>query len=124
MIRAFRIVPTVVACAFATGLMGCAPQQPASTCGSDRAEYIGGTLEEFSGCIAEEATLLIQDASPRVGQSPSFTDDPGARGSWRVVEACSSGDDWRVDAYVEVAVIPIAHEAPEADFSDAVVCDW
>lgn len=105
-------------------LAGCSPGQPANGCSSDLASYVDQSLQVISDCIHEGSVLIIQDASPRVAELPSYIDSVGLRGNWRVVNACARDNVLDEETIIEVAVIPIDHEMSEADFVDAVVCDW
>lgn len=108
----------------AGALSGCSPAADPNACDADASTFVDKSLEDFASCVQDDTTLIIQDASPRVGEEATFRDVEGERGRWIVVASCSNDEDWRLATVVEVAVIPTPHVSGEADFGDAVVCDW
>lgn len=123
-----RLTPAVLAALTVLTLAaGCTPGQspsPTPSCAPDLKAWIGQPLDKFVACKGGDGTLLVQDASPRVGMTPSYDGTPGKNGQWRIVNACSDAPDWLGAKTVEVAVIPVDHAVGDADFSDAVVCEF
>ncbi|HTL40527.1 MAG TPA: hypothetical protein VL294_03545 [Pseudolysinimonas sp.] len=104
-------------------LAGCTPSAvpPAS--------LIGATLDTLTAGPGADATLLVQDASPRVGATPSYSGDPDLDAAWRIVAICTSDPDVAKSAQIEVAVLPddlvtagVDAEVASGDFRDAVDC--
>ncbi|WP_162622934.1 hypothetical protein [Microbacterium suaedae] len=94
-------------------------------------EYIGAQLssladdtDRLAGDVVPDTTYMVQDASPRIGEPPMFDGDDALWGEWTIVNACSDGDTLEDSTVIEVAVIPADHDIDEADFSDAVACEW
>jgi hypothetical protein len=116
-----RIAPLAVVVAL---LAGCTPAQPVAP-----ADLVGATLDTLTEGPGADATLLVQDASPRVGASPSYTGEPDLDGAWQIVAICTSDADVARSAQIEVAVLPddLVTPAVTADvaagrFRDAVDC--
>lgn len=116
-----RIAPLAAAVAL---LAGCTPAQAVAP-----ADLIGATLDTLTAGPGADATLLVQDASPRVGASPSYTGEPDLDAAWQIVAICTSDEDVARSAQIEVAVLPddLVTPAVEADvaagrFRDAVDC--
>lgn len=107
-----------------TGLVGCSEEQPTKPCDQSLMSYLDGTLQAVADCVNSDTVLLIQDASPRVGEEPSLDGNELLRARWRVVNACSDSEELSTATVVEVAVIPTSYAITDADFADAVVCEW
>ncbi|MGN6503753.1 MAG: hypothetical protein ACTHKX_12750 [Pseudolysinimonas sp.] len=114
-----------LALAAAVSLAGCTPAAPAIP----PADLIGASLDTLTEGPGADATLLVQDASPRVGASPSYTGDPDLDAAWQIVAICTSDADVARSSQIEVAVLPedLVTPAVEADvasgsFRDAVDC--
>lgn len=126
--QATCLAPTLIAAVTLLALAaGCTPGQspsPTPSCAPDLKTWIGQPLDKFVACTGGDETLLVQDASPRVGLTPSYDGTPGKNGQWRIVNACSDAPDWLAAKTVEVAVVPVQHAVGDADFSDAVVCEF
>lgn len=93
------------------------------------ADLIGATLDTLTAGPGADATLLVQDASPRVGASPSYTGDPDRDAAWQIVAICTSDADVARSSQIEVAVLPddlvtpaVEAEVAAGDFRDAVDC--
>lgn len=89
-------------------------------------DLLGETLEDARPSFPDDATVLIQDASPRLGLSASYRDELND-GRWTVVSACSSDDLLADSDLIEVAVIPtnsftsaVDRRMEEGEFRDAV----
>jgi hypothetical protein len=118
-----RIAPAALAAALL--LAGCTPSEPAVP----PAELIGAPLDTLTEGPGAGATLLVQDASPRVGASPSYTGEPDLDGAWQIVAICSSDADVARSAQIEVAVLPedlvtsdVEADVASGSFRDAVDC--
>lgn len=116
-----RIAPVALVVAL---LAGCTPARPVAP-----AELIGATLDTLTEGPGADATLLVQDASPRVGASPSYTGDPDLDAAWQIVAICTSDEDVARSAQIEVAVLPgdlvtaaVEAEVAAGSFRDAVDC--
>lgn len=103
-------------------LTGCAPSSQEVSV----EETVGHPLTFIDGKLGQDAGLLVQDVSPRVGLSAGYLEgvDPE---QWMIVASCSDTDDIRRATSLEVAVVPIAR-ADEAralgdDLANAVDCD-
>ena len=109
----------------AAALTGCVPTHtPVAP-----SDVIGETLDALSDTVLANATLLVQDASPRVGEQPSYTGEPDLDGLWVIVAACSSDRDLATSVEVEVAVLPSASvtagveaDIDDGQYRDAVDC--
>lgn len=109
------------ACVFL--LSSCSATDAADTSPRD---LLGKTLEDARASFPEEATVLVQDASPRLGLVASFRDGSNDVG-WTVVSACSSDGLLADSDLIEVAVIPtdsftsaVDQRMEEGEFRDAV----
>ncbi|MGM1016764.1 MAG: hypothetical protein ACQEW8_04420 [Actinomycetota bacterium] len=92
------------------------------------AEVVGGPFQAVWDAVGDEATLLVQDSSPRVDREPTFTDQEPA--GWVVVAACADDADLRQATSVEVAVIPedtfttdVREDLEAGEYTDAVDCE-
>lgn len=93
-------------------------------------DFVGETLDEMAAVVPEETSIITQDASPRVDETPSFTELEFDSDLWTVIAACSTAATIEESDFVEVAVIPTASVTDEVraaidggDWDDAVVCD-
>ena len=93
-------------------------------------DLLGKTLEDARSSFPDDTTVIIQDASPRVGRAASYRDELND-GGWTIVSACSSAELLSDSESIEVAVIPtgsltsaISQRIEDGDFRDAVTgCD-
>ena len=105
-----------------------------SSCSGETSEQgtddvVGMTFADAEGHLPEDAVYLLQDASPRVGLEPSYTEDQFGSSRWVIVAACSDSDNLLSAETVELALIPFgAFESVAMDdswsdrFQDAVTC--
>jgi hypothetical protein len=116
-----RVAPILIGVAL---LVGCTAEPAVAP-----ADLIGATLDTLTEGPGADATLLVQDASPRVGAAPSYTGEPALDAAWQIVAICTSDENVAASAQIEVAVLPddLVTPAVEADvasgaFRDAVDC--
>lgn len=92
----------------------------------DASDVVGKTLAEVTAAVPHDAEFLIQDASPRIGEAASFSQDQPGK-SWTVVASCADAESIPDAKSVEVAVIPTkkfdADAAASGKLDDAVSCD-
>ncbi len=105
-------------------LSGCAPS------GLQIDETVGVSLGIVYDHVREEATILIQDVSPRVDLESSFVDGVSDRSAWVVVSSCANDAVVDEASTTEVAVIPrdayvksVKTAIAAGGFADAVSCD-
>ncbi|WP_156761380.1 hypothetical protein [Microbacterium karelineae] len=106
---------------------GCAPSGDALA--DQRVDaYIGEPLSNLTDrgdTVADgDVTFMVQDASPRVGERATFSANMLRSSEWTIVNACSDGETIGESKVIEIAVIPTGHDIDEADFSDAIACEW
>ena len=103
-------------------LTGCAPASQEVTV----EETVGRPLTFLDGKLGQDAGLLVQDVSPRVGISAAYREgvDPEY---WMIVASCSDTDDIRRATSLEVAVVPLIRvdeaKALGDDLANTVDCD-
>jgi predicted RNA-binding protein with EMAP domain len=113
------------ALALSAMLTGCVPL-PVPTA---PASFLGKTLDLLSGGAGAEATRLIQDISPVIGEAPSYPGNPSLDGLWVIVAICTSDEDVAASDTIEVAVLPAASvtlsiqkDIAAGEYRDAVGC--
>lgn len=113
---------TLAVAALLSGCGAASPVEPAS--------LIGQTLEVLSQGPGAEATLLVQDASPRIGEAPAYDGDPDRDAAWVIVAICTSDDDVAASSDIEVAVLPtssmtaaVTGDIAAGRYRDAVGCE-
>lgn len=106
-------------------LPNCAPNQPRHQI----SDAVGQTLDEVTGWLKEDRSLITLDISPRVGLDSQYSSgDPGSE--WIVVAACASAETLERSDEVEVAVLPLAEMTDTVTaavgsgaYADAVDCE-
>jgi hypothetical protein len=68
-------------------------------------DLLGQPLDLAKESFPVEATVIVQDASPRIGLDPTFRDGL-SDDQWIIVGACSTGESIDASDLVEVAVVP------------------
>ena len=116
-----------VAFALSAALAGCVLFQPPPVA---PASFVGETLDLLTGGPGADATRLIQDASPRIGQTPSYNGNPDRDEFWVIVAICTSNEDVAASSEIEVAVLPAGSITPSIEediaagqYRDAVDCE-
>lgn len=105
-----------------------------SKSGTDRTaeSLLGKSLGEVGSTISsDEVLLIVQDASPRFAEPPSYTADNLHDSRFTIIAACSNRPRLDDSSQIEIAVVPtdtFQKEGKErmdlAEFTDAVVCDF
>lgn len=97
--------------------------------GLDTTDGVGKDLAVVSEAMPEQSTLLIQDASPRVGEEATYSDASDQQ-QWVVVAICADAEQLKDTTSVEVAIIlkdsftkTIKAELADGNFDDAVACE-
>lgn len=89
----------------------------------------GKLLDVVTSAISKNATLLVQDASTRVGKAATYKEgDDGS--NWTIVGLCADAETIEAAKTIEVAVIPTSSASKEVEedikqgkFKSTVACD-
>lgn len=121
-----RATVAVVSILTAVALAGCSSNGSRHDIAAN--SLVGKNLSVASDSFPEDAEILTQDASPRVGLHASYTANDADSDRWTIVAACADRKDIQSAKKIEIAIIPTKKSATlkekKNDFSDTVVCEF
>lgn len=90
----------------------------------------GKTLDVLQNETNQKTTTYVQDASPAVGEVPSYDASQWGSSQWEIVASCADHEKVEDADILEIAVIPVdrvnsdvKEQIMSGKFSDAVTCD-
>ena len=117
-------VSLTCAAVLALGLSACTSEPPVSA-----QDLVGLTLADAQPLLPPDPIYLVQDASPLVGEPPSYSGFVFASSRWTIISACADSEVLSAARTIEIAVIPVGYPlvspaTKERDFAHAVTCDF